>query len=237
MYPFRTAPRPRGCDAVFQPYAYDALEPIISEAALRVHHLGHHQAYTDKLNAALARLRADPATKPLAKAGVDALLRRLDEVPDADLRAALRNNGGGYVNHDLFFSSMRPVGRDDVADGEAGRQPAGALAAAVQHEFGSFAEFQQVFSNAAASVFGSGYAWLTVDGSTMPPRLAVEATGNQDLPAGQPLLTLDVWEHAYYLQYKNDRRAFISEWWRVVDWVQVERRFAMAVAARQRMEL
>ena len=145
---------------------------MITEDALRVHHLGHHAAYTKKLNAALATLRSDPATKHLAKAGIDTLLRRLDEVDDEALRTSLRNNGGGYVNHDLFFTSMRPVADEDGTI----PQPSGVLLAAVQHNFGSFDDFQVAFSAAATGVFGSGYAWLTVDAASMPPSLHVEAT-------------------------------------------------------------
>jgi Fe-Mn family superoxide dismutase len=170
---------------------------------MRVHHLSHHRAYTDKLNAALSRLRADERTKPLAKAGIDSVLGRLDELEDAKLRTALRNAGGGYVNHALWWRSLCAPGT-----GPDGPTADGRLRAALSAQFGSVDEFQKHFSLAALELFGSGWAWLSLDrpgGS-----LVVSALGNQDTPlmsGGVPLLGLDVWEHAYYLQYQSRRCA------------------------------
>lgn len=208
------------------PYEYDALEPVVDERTMREHHLKHHQSYTNKMNAALSEMRAQPDTKPLVKRGVDYMLRHLEELPEryAD---AMRKHGGGYVNHELFWSVMQPPSEEDAplpAPREGGR-----LLARIEADFGSLDEFRKEFSDAALALFGSGWAWLSVgeDG-----RLVVSTTANQDSPAmtkgDTPLLALDLWEHAYYLLYRSDRRAYIGEWWRVVNWTEVERRFEAA---------
>jgi Fe-Mn family superoxide dismutase len=192
------------------PYAYDALEPAIDETTMRVHHLMHHAGYTRKVNAALATLRSDPETKKLAKMGIDTLLNHLDEVPET-LRATVRNNGGGYVNHCMFFKGMKApaavaavhekegdadAGASDVADNApVANSP---LSVAIDAHFGSFAAFQQQFSDLAGGVFGSGWAFLYYDTSD-EGALKVTKTANQDTPAMNghaPILALDVWEHA-----------------------------------------
>jgi Fe-Mn family superoxide dismutase len=179
---------------------------------MKVHHTGHHQAYTDNLNKALAALATEApalAALPLAE-----LLQRLPEAPEK-LRGALRNSGGGYVNHAAFFVQwMAPAGA-----GVGGAPPAGALADAIVASFGSVDKFKEDFSAAAATVFGSGWAWLVYDKAA--GALKVAATSNQDTPAmvagTVPILGLDVWEHAYYLKYQNKRAAYISAWWNVVN--------------------
>ena len=181
---------------------------------MKVHHTGHHQAYTDNLNKALVSLKeADPA---LAALPLAELLKALPRAPEK-LRGALRNSGGGYVNHALFFCQwMAPPG----APGVGPTPPAGALADALAASFGSVDKFKEDFSAAAATVFGSGWAWLIVDTTGGAPALKVVATANQDTPAMEagkvPILGLDVWEHAYYLQYKNKRAAYIAAFWNVV---------------------
>jgi superoxide dismutase, Fe-Mn family len=190
---------------------------------MKVHHTGHHQAYTDKLNAAVEGLRA--AAPELAALPLGTLLTRLADVPEK-LRGPIRNNGGGFVNHKLFFCSWMAPG--------AGGAPTGELAAAIDASFGSLDKFKEDFSNAAATVFGSGWAWLVVDRTTAPPTLRVAATPNQDTPAMTPgvvpILGLDVWEHAYYLKYQNKRAAYISAWWNVVNWPEVGRMYSAAMA-------
>jgi Fe-Mn family superoxide dismutase len=190
------------------PYPYDALEPHIDEATMRVHHDKHHQAYVDKVNAALGG--TDWAEKP-----IEAVIRDLAQVPD-DKRTAVRNNGGGHYNHTLFWESMRPDG---------GGEPDGDLAAALESAFGSFADFQDKFKTTGVNQFGSGWSWLVHDGSG----LAVVGTPNQDNPltdGSTPLLGVDVWEHAYYLKYQNRRPDYIDAWWSTVDWGVVAERFA-----------
>ena len=191
------------------PYAYDALEPHIDEATMRVHHTGHHQTYTTNLNAALDKLKAaapEQAALPLAT-----LLQRLDAVPAA-LKGPLRNSGGGFVNHALFFTQwMAPPG----AAGVGAAPPAdAAVTAAIVATFGSVEKMKEDFSAAATTVFGSGWAWLVVDRTSGAPVLKVAATPNQDTPAMTegctPILGLDVWEHAYYLKYQNKRAAYIA---------------------------
>ena len=179
---------------------------------MKVHHGGHHQAYTDKLNGALATLAsAQPA---LAALPLEVLLQRLEEVTDVGTRKALRNNAGGYVNHAHFWKWMAPAGAG------VGGAPTGALGEAIVKDFGSVEAFKEAFSNAAATVFGSGWAWLVLDAAS--GKLEVAATPNQDNPAFAAgkhiLLGLDVWEHAYYLRYQNKRLAYIGAWWHVVNW-------------------
>ncbi len=193
------------------PYAYDALEPHIDARTMEIHHTKHHQAYIDKVNAALDG-HADLAAK-----SIDDLVAGLADVPDA-IRGAVQNNGGGHANHSLFWQVMGPG---------AGGAPSGDLAAAIDAAFGSFDDFKAQFANAAATRFGSGWAWLVVDGG----KLAVTSTANQDNPRtnGQtPILGLDVWEHAYYLNYQNRRPDYIEAFWNVVNWDEVGRRYADA---------
>lgn len=194
------------------PYAPDELEPHIDARTMEIHHGKHHNGYTNKLNAALEK------HPELANKSIEELLSDLDAVP-ADIRTAVRNNGGGYYNHSLFWPSMSPDG---------GGQPSGALADAINQAFGSFDSFKDTFSNAAATRFGSGWGWLCVDGSG---NLVVTSTPNQDTPLAEglsPILGLDVWEHAYYLNYQNRRGDYISAWWNVVHWDEVARRYAAA---------
>ena len=191
------------------PYGYDALEPYIDAQTMQIHHDKHHQAYTDKLNAALEKY------PDLQSKSVEELLKDLDSVPE-EIRPAVRNHGGGYFNHSLFWLMMKKGG---------GGEPEGDLAEAIRGEFGSFAAFKEQFSTAAATVFGSGWAWLVMDKSG---ELAIVTTPNQDSPVStgqRPLLALDVWEHAYYLKYQNRRPEYIENWWQVVNWDQVEENF------------
>ncbi|HEY8449650.1 MAG TPA: superoxide dismutase [Bacillota bacterium] len=194
------------------PYDYNALEPHIDEQTMRIHHDRHHNTYVTNLNAALEG-HADLAAK-----SIEDLLRDIDSVPES-IRTAVRNNGGGHANHSLFWEIMSPSG---------GGQPTGELAEAINRAFGSFEQFKDEFSKAAAGRFGSGWAWLVVDGSG---NLKVYSTANQDSPYMQgdtPILGLDVWEHAYYLKYQNRRPDYIQAWWNVVNWDEVARRYAQA---------
>jgi Fe-Mn family superoxide dismutase len=192
------------------PYAYDALEPHIDKLTMEIHHDKHHQAYVDKVNAALAGT-------PLENAAIEDVLKDLSQVPE-DKRGAVRNNGGGHYNHSLFWESMSPDG---------GGEPSGALADAISSTFGSFADFQAKLKEAGVNQFGSGWSWLVHDGSG----LAVQGTPNQDNPISEgktPLLGVDVWEHAYYLKYQNKRPDYLDAWWSTVDWGKVEERFSAA---------
>lgn len=193
------------------PYAYDALEPHIDARTMEIHYTKHHQGYVDKLNAALEK-QAD-----LQKKGLDTLLAEINKVPEA-IRTAVRNNGGGHANHSLFWTIMSAKG---------GGEPKGKLADAVKAAFGDFATFKKQFSDAAATRFGSGWAWLVVKGG----KLAVESSPNQDSPLMEgktPVLGLDVWEHAYYLKYQNRRPDYVAAWWNVVNWDEVAKRFESA---------
>ena len=193
------------------PYAYDALEPYIDKETMMIHHDKHHAAYTKKLNAAVEK---HPAL--FAKAPED-LLRDLESVPE-DIRATVRNNGGGHVNHGLFWEIMGP---------DSGGQPEGELLEAIAKDFGSFDKFREEFSEAATTLFGSGWTWLSVDGD----KLIIEQTSNQDTPlsAGRtPILTLDVWEHAYYLKYRNLRPDYVKAFWNVINWSAVSEKFKAA---------
>jgi superoxide dismutase, Fe-Mn family len=190
------------------PYDYDALEPHIDEATMRVHHDKHHQAYVDKVNAALEGTG-------LADAAIEDVLKDLDAVPE-DKRTAVRNNGGGHYNHTLFWVSMSPGG---------GGEPEGDLAGAIEQAFGSFDDFKAKVKETGVNQFGSGWSWLVHDGSG----LAVVGSANQDNPISQgqtPLLGVDVWEHAYYLKYQNRRPDYIDAWWNTVDWGKVAERLA-----------
>lgn len=194
------------------PYAEDALEPHIDARTMSIHHDKHHAAYTNNLNAALEG-HADLANK-----SIEALLGDLNSVPEA-IRTAVRNNGGGFANHNLFWSIMSANG---------GGQPGGELAQAINDAFGSFAAFKEQFTKAAGTRFGSGWAWLYVAGNG---KLAVGSTPNQDTPlmeGNTPILGLDVWEHAYYLNYQNRRPDYVSAWWNVVDWDAVAKNYAAA---------
>jgi superoxide dismutase, Fe-Mn family len=196
------------------PYAHDALEPHIDSRTMQIHHGKHHAAYVTNLNAALAD------HPQFANLSIEALLADLPSVPES-ARTAVRNNGGGHANHALFWQTMKPNG---------GGEPTGDLAAAIKRTFGSFAEFKEAFAKAGATRFGSGWAWLYLDGSG---KLAVGSTPNQDTPlmeGNTPLLGLDVWEHAYYLNYQNRRPDYISAWWNVVDWDAVAANYAAAAA-------
>jgi Fe-Mn family superoxide dismutase len=194
------------------PYPEDALEPYIDARTMSIHHDKHHAGYTNNLNKAL---EGQPA---LAGKSVEALLGDLNSVPES-IRTTVRNNGGGYANHSLFWKIMSPDG---------GGQPSGELAAAVNAAFGNFDAFKDTFSKAGATRFGSGWAWLYLDGSG---KLAVTSTPNQDTPlmeGNTPILGLDVWEHAYYLNYQNRRGDYIAAWWNVINWDQVAKYYAAA---------
>ena len=192
------------------PYDYAALEPHIDEQTMRIHHDKHHQAYVDKANAALEG--TEWADKP-----VEEVLKDLSSLP-ADKQGPVRNNAGGHANHSFFWGIMGPG---------AGGQPGGDLAAAIDSAFGGFEAFQGEFKNAGIARFGSGWSWLVHDGSG----LAVVSTANQDSPVsgGQtPLLGVDVWEHAYYLNYQNRRPDYLDAFWNVVNWAAVGERFSAA---------
>lgn len=192
------------------PYAYDALEPHIDARTMEIHHSKHHAGYTSKLNAAIEG-------SDLAGKSIEDILSNI-----AAHSAGVRNNGGGFYNHDLFWKVMGPNG---------GGTPSGDLGAAIDRDFGSFEAFKDAFSNAAATQFGSGWAWLCVDHG----KLVVCSTPNQDNPlmdvvdcSGTPILGLDVWEHAYYLNYQNRRPDYINAFFNVINWDEVARRFAGA---------
>lgn len=188
------------------PYEFGALEPYIDARTMEIHHDRHHQTYIDNLNAAL-KDHLGLQNKPLIE-----VLTEIDLVPEA-IRTAVRNNGGGTYNHNLFWTMMAPNG---------GGNPKGSVAVAIKKRFQDFAVFQTAFNEAAKKVFGSGWAWLVLDQNG---ELQIMTTANQDSPLmfGQkPILGLDVWEHAYYLQYQNKRVDYISAWWHVVNWDQVE---------------
>lgn len=193
------------------PYAYDALEPHVDARTMEIHHTKHHQAYINKANEALAGTEwADKC--------VDEVLKQLSSLP-TDLQGPVRNHGGGHSNHSLFWTIMSPTG---------GGAPSGELADAINSTFGSFDAFKEKFAAAAATRFGSGWAWLSVNASG---GLEVESTANQDSPLSvghTPILGLDVWEHAYYLHYQNRRPDYVSAFWNVVSWDEVSRRFAAA---------
>jgi superoxide dismutase, Fe-Mn family len=190
------------------PYDYSALEPHIDEATMRIHHDKHHAAYVTNANAALEG--TEWADKP-----VDEVLKNLDKVPE-DKRGAVRNNAGGHSNHSFFWQIMGPDG---------GGEPGGDLAQALSDTFGSFDDFKAQLKDAGVKRFGSGWAWLVHDGSG----LAIMSTANQDTPISDgktPLLGVDVWEHAYYLNYQNRRPDYLDAWWNVVNWDEVARRYA-----------
>ena len=192
------------------PYAANALEPHFDARTMEIHHGKHHAAYVAKTNAAVeaAGLKVD---------SIEALVSDLNAVPEAQ-RGAIRNNGGGHANHSLFWSILSPNG---------GGAPTGDLAAAIEKDLGGLESFKEQFANAAATRFGSGWAWLSVSNG----KLEVSSTPNQDSPLMEgktPILGLDVWEHAYYLHYQNRRPDYISAFWNVVNWDQVSKNFANA---------
>ncbi len=194
------------------PYDYGALEPYIDKQTMELHHGKHHQTYVDKLNAAVK------GHEEHAPDSIEELIRRLDDVPE-DIRTAVRNHGGGHLNHGFFWKVMAPPGEG------AGGEPSGDLASAINSSFGSFKEFQEKFAAAAAGRFGSGWAWLVKSGD----KIEITSTPNQDSPVSEnktPILGLDVWEHAYYLKYQNRRPEYIDAWWNVVNWQEVERLFS-----------
>ena len=192
------------------PYDYAALEPHIDEATMKLHHDKHHQAYVNNLNAAVEK------HPELASQAPEDLLRHLHTIPE-DIRTAVRNNGGGHVNHTMFWSIMKPHG---------GGAPTGEIAEQINKDFGSFDAFKEAFNGAAAKQFGSGWGWLIWDG-----KLKIVTTANQDNPLTNghfPILGNDVWEHAYYLKYQNRRPEYLAAWWNTVNWDEVNKRFAHA---------
>lgn len=188
-------------------YDYDALGNYISKDIMELHHSKHHQAYIDKLNTALEQV------PELKEKSLESILEDLDTLPDS-VRTAIRNNGGGHINHSLFWQWMSPQG---------GGQPKGRLADSINNKYGDFQSFVNEFNGAALGVFGSGWAWLQ-------PDLSIVTTPNQDNPIMQgmpaPILGIDVWEHAYYLDYKNVRADYVKAWWEVVDWDFVAERYS-----------
>jgi Fe-Mn family superoxide dismutase len=192
------------------PYAYDALEPTIDARTMEIHHSKHHQAYVDNANKALAGTEWENSS-------VESVLAALAAMPD-DIRAAVRNNAGGHANHSLFWELMSPDG---------GGEPEGELKAAIDDLWGSTDELKNVINDNGVKRFGSGWTWLIYDGTG----LAVKSTPNQDSPvidSDVPLLGIDVWEHAYYLNYQNRRPDYLAAWWNVVNWAEVARRFESA---------
>jgi len=198
------------------PYSYDALEPYFDKQTMEIHHSKHHQAYVNNANAALENLSDD-----LKKLTAEELIAQLDKVP-AEKRTALRNNAGGHANHSLFWTILK-----------TGTTLKGELKQAIERDFGSVDAFKQLFEQAAATRFGSGWAWLVLKGD----KLAVVSTANQDSPlmgeavtgvSGYPIVGLDVWEHAYYLKYQNRRPDYINAFWDVVNWDEAEKRFLAA---------
>lgn len=193
------------------PYAYDALEPHFDARTMEIHHSKHHQGYTNNVNAALEGT-------DLADASIEEVLTNISSLP-ADKQQAVINNGGGFANHSLFWSILSPNG---------GGAPTGSLAAAINADLGGFEAFKDAFAKAAATRFGSGWAWLSVSAEGT---LVVHSTANQDSPimdGHTPILGLDVWEHAYYLHYQNRRPDYISAFWNVVNWEQVQANFDAA---------
>jgi Fe-Mn family superoxide dismutase len=202
------------------PYAFDALEPYIDAKTMEIHHDKHHKAYVDNLNKALEG--TDLGNQP-----VEQLIANLDKVPEG-IRTAVRNNGGGHANHSMFWLLLKK---------NEGGQPTGELAEAIQKDLMGWDHFKESFAKAAATRFGSGWAWLTVDGKT--GKLAIESTQNQDSPlmaakiepkasGNKPILGIDVWEHAYYLKYQNRRPEYIAAFWNVIDWDTVAKNYAAA---------
>ena len=198
------------------PYDYNALEPYIDEETMHLHHDKHHQAYVNNLNAALQ------GQSQFDNMGIDELIRSLSSVPD-NIRTTVRNNGGGHINHSMFWQIMKPNG---------GGEPTGDLASAISSAFGSFDQLKAAFNDAGAKRFGSGWAWLVIGADG---KLAVTSTANQDSPlidGNYPVMGNDVWEHAYYLKYQNRRPEYLAAWWNVVNWDEIAKRFAQGMSAR-----
>ncbi|MBA5263320.1 superoxide dismutase [Enterococcus hirae] len=193
------------------PYAFDALEPYIDEETMHLHHDKHHNTYVTNLNAAIEK------HPELGEKTIEELLSDMDAVP-TDIKTAVRNNGGGHANHSFFWKIMAP---------NAGGEPTGAIKEAIDEAFGDFATFKEEFKKAAAGRFGSGWTWLVMENG----KLAITSTANQDSPLMEgktPILGLDVWEHAYYLKYKNVRPDYIEAFWNVVNWEEVNNRLSSA---------
>ena len=207
--------KPAGFTLPKLPYDYDALEPYIDAETMKIHHDFHHQAYVNNLNAAV---KGHP---DLQKKSIEALLRDLASVPK-DIQTAVRNSGGGHANHSMFWQMMTKGG---------GGQPEGTLAKSIDASFGSFDKFQKAFEQAAITRFGSGWAWLTVGAG----KLEIGSLPNQDTPLMEgktPILGLDVWEHAYYLKYRNKRPDYVKAWWNVVNWKHAAERYAAAARSK-----
>ena len=193
------------------PYAYDALEPYIDEETMHLHHDKHHNTYVTNLNAAIEKY------PELGEKTIEELLSDMDAIP-TDIKTAVRNNGGGHANHSFFWEIMAP---------NAGGEPTGEIKEAINEAFGDFSSFKEEFKKAAAERFGSGWAWLVMENG----KLAITSTANQDSPLMEgktPILGLDVWEHAYYLKYKNVRPDYIAAFWNVINWDEVNKRFEAA---------
>lgn len=194
------------------PYAYDALEPYIDEETMKIHHDKHHVAYTTNFNKALENY------PKLTEQSAEDILKNIDSVPE-DVRPAVKNHGGGHVHHSLFWEILAPAKDSGEAEGE--------LIQAIVDSFGSFDKFKEEFNQAAITVFGAGWAWLSVaDG-----KLIIEKTSNQDSPYSlghTPILGIDVWEHSYYLKYQNRRAEFVENFWKVINWKAVGEKFAQA---------
>ena len=193
------------------PYAYDALEPYIDEETMHLHHDRHHNTYVTNLNSAIEKY------PELGEKTIEELLSDMDAIP-TDIKTAVRNNGGGHANHSFFWEIMAP---------NAGGEPTGEIKEAINEAFGDFSSFKEEFKKAAAGRFGSGWAWLVMENG----KLAITSTANQDSPLMEgktPILGLDVWEHAYYLKYKNVRPDYIAAFWNVINWDEVNKRFEAA---------
>jgi Fe-Mn family superoxide dismutase len=195
------------------PYDYAALEPTIDAETMKLHHDKHHQAYVNALNGAVEK------HPELGKKTAEELIKDLNSIPE-DVRAVVRNNGGGHVNHSMFWTIMKPGG---------GGPPTGKIGDAITRDFGSFDDFKKLFNETTAKQFGSGWGWLVSDAG----KLKVVTTPNQDNPITQghfPILGNDIWEHAYYLKYNNRRPDYLAAWWNVVNWDQVNKRFEQATS-------
>ena len=191
------------------PYAFDALEPYMDAETMEIHHDKHHAGYTNNLNAALEKY------PEFLEKSVESILVNLNSIPE-EIRTAVRNNGGGYFHHNLWWTELTPKSKGE---------PVGTLADAINKDFGNFSTFKEQLSAAAMGRFGSGWAWLS---KRNDKTLIIHSTPNQDSPLSQgliPLLGIDVWEHAYYLKYQNKRKDFVDAFWNVVDWEEIERRF------------
>ena len=198
------------------PYDYNALEPYIDTQTMQLHHDKHHAAYVNNLNTALQ------SHTEFASRSAEDLIRRINDVPES-IRTAVRNNGGGHVNHSMFWQIMKPNG---------GGQPGGELGSAIDQTFGSFDQFKAAFNDAGVKRFGSGWAWLVLDASG---KLSVISSANQDSPLMDglyPVMGNDVWEHAYYLKYQNRRPDYLAAWWNVVNWDEVARRYQQGRSGR-----